>query len=442
MLLKDCRGLTAGTASADALVEYEAAIDLALGYWLDPIARLDRAVAHDPGFVLAHVAKGGLLALVMDPSLHPQVRESLACAEANLASGCARARAHVTALRRWVAGDFADANHRWGRIAIDWPRDALAMLLAHTSDFMLGRTTLLRDRPAAALPYWGEDVPGMGYLLGMYAFGLEENGAYGEALDIGRRALRLNARDPWAVHAITHVLEMQGRFEDGIAWLAEREPDWAPDNGFAFHLWWHRALYHLDAGDVAQVLSLHDQRLVPHAGAAAIELIDPAALLWRLHLRGVDVGGRWQAIADAWTPHIADGHYAFNDMHAVMAMVGAGRLADARNVVAATRASFDDEGSNAEMAREVGYPVVQALLAFGEGRYRDCATRLCAVRGFAHRFGGSHAQRDVLQLTALEAALRGGDSALAHALAAERRAQKPHSPANYLLWSRLTAQAA
>ena len=442
MLLRDCRGLAAGTANADALTEYEAAIDLALGYEQDPIARLDRAVALDPDFTSAHVARGGLLAMTMDPSLHPAVRESLAQAETCADAACERGRAHVAALRRWMAGDFADANHRWGRIAIDWPRDVLALLLAHTSDFMLGRTTLLRDRPAAALPYWGEDAPGMGYVLGMYAFGLEENGAWGEATDIGRRALALNRHDPWAVHAVAHVHEMQGRFEDGIAWLREREADWAPGNGLAFHLWWHLALYHLDAGDMPQVLALYDQRLAPHPAATAIELLDPAALLWRLHLRGIDVGQRWAAIADAWAPHAADGHYAFNDMHAVMALTGAGRLAEARRVVAATRKACEGEGSNAEMAREVGYPVVQAMLAFGEGRYRDCAAGLCAVRGFAHRFGGSHAQRDVLQLTALEAALRGGDGALAHALAAERRAQKPHSPANYLLWSRLTAQAA
>ena len=428
MLLKDCRGLTAGTADTDALSEYEAAIDLALGYWLDPIARLDRAVAHDPGFVMAHVAKAGLLALVMDPSLHPQVRQSLAGAEAHAASACARGRAHIAALRRWMAGDFADANHRWGRIAIDWPRDALAMLLAHTSDFMLGRTTLLRDRPAAALPYWGEDVPGIGYLLGMYAFGLEENGAYGEALDIGQRALRLNARDPWAVHAVAHVYEMQARLADGIRFLVSRADDWAPDNAFAFHNWWHLGLYYVDIGDTERALQLYDTRIRPKDSGVALEMVDASAMLWRLTLLGIDVGQRWKPLADSWAPRLEDGLYAFNDCHAQMALVGAGRMAEAERVVAELEKAARGSGTNARMAGDVGLPLAKGLLAFGRAHYAGAIAAIMPIRHIAIRFGGSHAQRDLLSMTLIEAALRGDKKPLARALAAERLANKPQSP--------------
>jgi hypothetical protein len=50
------------------------------------------------------------------------------------------------------------------------------------------------------------------------------------------------------------------------------------------------------------------------------------------------------------------------------------------------------------------------------------------VRNSAHRFGGSHAQRDLLDLTLIEAALRDGQPGLASALAAERAAVRPLSP--------------
>ena len=81
--------------------------------------------------------------------------------------------------------------------------------------------------------------PGYGYVLGMYAFGLEETANYAGAEATGRRALELNPRDPWAVHAVAHVMEMQGRLRDGIDWLTTRQADWSVDNGLAFHNWWH-----------------------------------------------------------------------------------------------------------------------------------------------------------------------------------------------------------
>jgi hypothetical protein len=104
----------------------------------------------------------------------------------------------------------------------------------------------LRNRVTRVLPHWDASVPGYSYVLGMHAFGLEEMNQYSQAEAEARRALELERKDGWAVHAATHVMEMQGRIDEGIAWLETREPDWAPDNGFAFHNWWHLALFYLD----------------------------------------------------------------------------------------------------------------------------------------------------------------------------------------------------
>ena len=154
---------------------------------------------------------------------------------------------------------------------------------------------MLRDRVAQVLPTWDTSTPGYGYVLGMYAFGLEETALYSRAEDIGRRALDINRRDAWAVHAVTHVMEMQGRLRDGIDWLTSRESDWSVNNGFAFHNWWHLALFHLEAGNFARVLELYDQRIRATPSQVPLEMIDATALLWRLELR---VGERRRALAE------------------------------------------------------------------------------------------------------------------------------------------------
>jgi tetratricopeptide (TPR) repeat protein len=324
----------------------------------------------------------------------------------------------------------------YGAIALDFPRDSLALQTAHLGDFYLGQSSQLRDRIARALCDWDESVPGYGYVLGMHAFGLEEMGDYGRAEERGRRALELNRRDPWAVHAVAHVMEMQGRLDDGVSWLTGRVDDWAPDNGFAFHNWWHLALYHLDRGEHDRVLEIYDTGIRPKRSDAPLEMLDASALLWRLHLRGADVGGRWKDLADAWEKRSEDGYYVFNDMHAMMAFVADGRERSARWLLDNLVRRLDRDGTNAMMTRDVGLPVCRAIHAFGRGNYRMAIEELMPVRPIAHRFGGSHAQRDVLSLTLIEAALRGGEARLARALASERTELKPRSPFNWVLTAR------
>ncbi len=304
---------------------------------------------------------------------------------------------------------------------VQYPRDLLAVQVAHLGDLFLGQSTLLRDRISQVLPHWDYTVPGYGYVLGMHAFGLEETALYDRAEDTGRRALDANPRDPWAVHAVAHVMEMQGRIRDGIEWLTSREQDWAPDNGLACHNWWHLALYHLDLGEHGR----------------ALEMLDASAMLWRLTLRGVDVGSRWQPLAEAWAPIAEDGFYAFDDAHAVMALVGAGEWARVERVLASLERAARGSGTNAMMSREVGLPLARAIVSFGRGAHADAVEDLTRIRANAHRFGGSHAQRDIVHLTLVESALRAGQNALARALAAERTTIKRSSPFNW----RLTARA-
>jgi tetratricopeptide (TPR) repeat protein len=441
MGLRDSRDVPVSTRSRAALDRYEIAADRLHSYVRDPLAEIEAALAEDPGFVMGHCLRGTLMALATEKAAEAPLRQSVEAAEALAAGANERERGHVAALRAWLDGDFAGAVDAWGRVAEAWPRDGLALQAAHIGDFYLGHTVLLRDRIARALPGWDESVPGYGYVLGMHAFGLEETGDYRAAEATGRRAVALQPRDPWAIHAVAHVMEMQGRLPEGVDWLSGRTGDWAPDNMFAFHNWWHLALYHLDLGETATVLRLYDEAIRPQPSPVALETLDATALLWRLHLRGVDAGegggGRWAELADTWAPMAEDGYYAFNDMHAMMAFVATGRDADADRLLAAQARRAASGGTNAVMTAEVGLPVCRALRAFGAGDYATVVALLAPVRAVAHRFGGSHAQRDVLNLTLVEAALRGGQADVARALAAERTEAKPGSPFNW----RLTARA-
>lgn len=437
MTLKDCRGLALSTGSRTSLDRFETALELFHGYYGDPLAMVDKALADDPAFVMGHALRAGLLLTAADASAAPLLAESVRAAEKVSAHANERERRHIAAARAWADGDFARSVDLYGDIVIDYPRDILALQVAHIGDFLLGRSTMLRDRIAQVLPHWNKDLPGFGYVLGMHAFGLEETNRYDLAEATGRQALDINRRDPWAIHAVAHVMEMLGRPQEGIGWLTQRSADWAEDNQLAIHNWWHLALFHLDLGNIGEVLSLYDTRVRAGRSTFALNLIDACAMLWRLKLRGIDAGTRWHELADICEAKNGDGYYAFNDVHSLMAYLGSGRPAQAEKLLRTMYRAAHGDNDNAAMTRDVGLAVARALIAFDHGDYAGCIEALLPVRLIASRFGGSHAQRDLIHLTLTEAALRGGRAKLARALVAERLALKPTSTHNRMLSARV-----
>jgi hypothetical protein len=185
------------------------------------------------------------------------------------------------------------------------------------------------------------------------------------------------------------------------------------------------------------VLDLYDRVVHPKESVVALELVDASQLLWRMALRGVDVGSRWLDLADCWAKPGEGGFYAFNDVHALMAYAQAGRELPMRQLLATLAARAGDADTNGVNTRDIGLPLARAIVAMSEGRHADAVSLLLPIRSRAHRIGGSHAQRDLVQLTCIEAALRAGNGRLARALARERTEQKPASPFNW----RLTARA-
>ena len=435
-MLTDARGCPTSAPSSACLQQYEQALELSASYQLDPLATIQKAIDADPAFAMGHALRAGLAVMATDRGAVPMLQESVEAIEALGRRAVDRERAHAAAARAWLEGDFAGSIHRYGEILLDHPQDLLALQVAHVGDFFLGASSMLRDRVAQVLPTWDSSTPGYGYVLGMYAFGLEETALYSRAEDIGRRALDANRRDAWAVHAVTHVMEMQGRLRDGVEWLTTRENDWSVNNGFAFHNWWHLALFNLESGNYARVLELYDQRIRATPSEIPLEMIDATALLWRLELRSANVGDRWQKLAASWEPLAEHSYYAFNDAHAVMAFAAAGRGELVQRTIAAMERKAAGSDTNAMMTRDVGLPLARAVAAFAAGRYGDTIALLQPIRTIANRFGGSHAQRDLIHLTLVEASLRARHNRLARALIAERTQLKPSSPFNWQLTAR------
>jgi len=421
----DARGLSL-TGSAEAVTAYDQAIDHLIRFQSEVVDAAAAAVAADPGCVMARVFCAYLA--LMSTEEHAvagaiDALEGLRSDNSDL-DILPRERTHLAAAERWIAGDMAWAGEVLGRISIEYPRDLLALAVGHQIDFFTGDAVNLRDRIGRALDGWQPDDAQLGFVHGMYAFGLEESNLYQQSEEFGRAAVERNPDDVWGIHAVVHTCEMAGRVPDGVRFMRSRANDWQSGNFLNVHNSWHYALYLLQGGDTDGALATYD-RMIHHADSqdSALELLDASALLWRMHLEGTAVGGRWAPLASSWARILTPGFYPFNDMHAVMSFIGNDELDRAEDLVRALEdfVSRPVQGSTSWlMTSMVGAQVCRGLVQFGRGEYDSAIARLLPGRKNWHRFGGSHAQRDAVERTLLEAAIRAGRHELAAALVSER----------------------
>ncbi len=397
----------------------------------NPAREVDRLLEENPASAFGHCLRIALAVRADNIDARARVLQSIATIETVCPARNHLARRHAFAARAWLDGDQALALDRYGAIVVEVPRDIVALAVAHALDFRLGLRRMLRDRIAQVLSDWHDEMPCYASVLAMYAFGLEEDGQYLRAEKIARRALELDPRHPGAVHVIAHVMEMQGRWREGLEFLAATESGWK-DTSFAVHLAWHRALFHLEAGDAPSALAVYDDAIARSSSMS--ELADASALLWRLQLGNVWVGPRWSRLADHWEHHALAGTRMFYTAHAVMAFACARRTCAVQRIFDQLRA---EHGENPNSDDALALPLCTALSAFARGDFAGCIERLVRVRHIAHQCGGSLAQCDVIQLTLAEAALRANKADLARSLIAERVAQKPSSRINRRIEQRL-----
>jgi tetratricopeptide (TPR) repeat protein len=433
---QDQRGIAYTAASQDAVDKFDATMTEYVHFSTETGARLKETLASDPDFAMAHVLRGAFMQLFCVPALTEKARQSLAKArqidaDAQLDE---RERHHIEALDAWIAGDLHEALGHWESILLDHPLDMLAVKLSQFIHFYLGDSRKLRDSSARILYAWQPEVPGHANVLGMYAFGLEEAGDYALAEENGRRAVELDPADAWAVHAVAHVLEMQDRRRDGIAWLRDLEPHWNQVNNFRFHLWWHLALFHLELAEYDQVLALYDTAFRAESSEEYLDICNATSMLWRLEERGVDVGDRWKELANISATRI-DGHaLIFPDMHFMLALEAAGDTGSADAMLRSLEQAAGAAGvTEARVIDEVGLELARAIAAWYGGDYHGVVDHLLPIRYSLQDIGGSHAQRDLFHQILIAAALRAPRPTLARALLGERVRLKPE---NAWTWQR------
>jgi len=418
----------------------ELALEMLLTQRGDASAEVERLLAEDPGCVFGHRLRIALIVRAESAVSRSALRASIAAIETARSDASDPARRHAAAARAWLDGDPAYALALYGAILTEWPQDVLALAVAHALDFHLAHRRAMRNRIAKVLPHWTAEMPGYASVLAMYAFALEENGQYRRAEKIARRALTLDPGHPGAIHVVAHVMEMQGRVRDGLAFLTQVETAWGEGTGLSVHLAWHRALFHLDANDPDGALAIYDARIATACNGDMAALSDGSALLWRLQLQDIDVSERWRLLADRWAMHNLADVRPFYVMHAIMAFVAAGRPAAATGLAKTLPSTQVHNASSLRPEDALAAPLCQALLAFARKEYAACVDWLKRVRHIAHRCGGSLAQCDVIHLTLTEAALRARQAGFARALVAERTARKPASRLNQLLKQRLRTE--
>ena len=428
-MIEDAQGHSLSGATADAAVAYNAAVrahNLVCG---DVVGLYDVARQNAPDLAMAHLGKAWVFALANDPGLKPKAEALLETARGLTLNE--REAAHLAALSRHCQGARAAAVAILDRHLMSYPFDLIAHQAAALADGFLGRFEFVRDRAARALPLWSKDQPGYGTMLAFHGFGLEEAGDYDRAEDESREAAALEPLSFWPHHTVAHVMEMTGRPEDGLGWMAARESRWAgADHLNEVHIWWHKALFHLELGQYEAALALYDGPLCATQRPVALSLTNASALLWRLDLIGCDVGDRWRDLAPLWQGR-ADGQcLAFADIHAAMAELRSGQEALFSERLAAMRRTAVSDAEAAALYRDVALPIVEGFRLFHRGAYGAALDALLPVRFDLWRIGGSHAQRDVVAWTTAEAAIRAGRRDVAIALANERLSARPRSVPN------------
>ncbi len=416
----------AGSAEAVALLD-EAVEDLA-ALAGDPVADAEAAVAADDSLVLGHIYRAYLALYGTTADGVARAAEIIKRLDAAVLGE--REAHHLRAARSWAGGDWEATVRSLERALLCHPRDLLALKVAQDLYFFLGNRLELRDVAARVLPAWPRSRPGWGYVQGIYAFGLEENADYRQAESRARAALDHNPRDVWSVHALAHVFEMEGSQRDGVEFLTASAADWS-GSFFAVHNWWHRTLYHLELGEIDEAVTLYDSPIRARRSTEWLDVVDAAALLWRLSLFGVDVADRAAQLAADIDDLVGDPVYIFNDWHAVMAFALAGDRARVERVILANR--HLTAPTNRMAAERAGLDLLEAFGAFGAfaaGLPDRAIDLLIDIRPRASAVGGSHAQRDVIDLTLIAAAARAGDDNLARALVSERVARKPAAEAS------------
>ncbi|WP_298290327.1 tetratricopeptide repeat protein [uncultured Litoreibacter sp.] len=381
----------------------------------------------EPDFALGYAVKGMFYLLLGRSELVQTAREALGLAEASAMASpvTAREQSFISALKAFLNGKPSVAVDHLEDVLKVHPGDTLAMKLSHAIRFVLGDGVGMRKSIENVMSAYGPDHAGRGYLMGCHAFTLEETGEYGRAETVGRMGLAISPDDAWGLHAVAHVYDMTANARGGVDWLTGREQAWAHCNNFRYHVWWHKALMHLDLGEADTVLALYDTEIRQDKTDDYRDISNATSLLSRLELDGFDVGDRWEELAELSANRTEDGQLIFADLHYLLALIGGERKDAIAQMMG--RMHRDAKAKSREMDAMMETPGLSAaagLEAFGESDFKTAFLNLARARRTMQLAGGSHAQRDVFERLTIDAGIRAGFLDEAEGFLLERTAKR------------------
>jgi hypothetical protein len=393
--------------------------------------RIVRAADAAEDCCIANVYAGFLWMLLEAPSAPVYAAPYLAAAERTAPQATRREQLNVEVLRAWIADDVPRALFLCAQLTDEYPRDLVILKIEQYLEFNRGDFPAMLRASLKVLEH-NADVA---YAHGMAAFAYEECRLLGEAERAARRALELERREPWAQHALAHVMLAQGRIEEGARFLEGAAPSWTDLNSFMItHLWWHVALLDISRGGFAQALDIYDRHCWGVAREYSQDQVGAVSLLARLEIAGVEVGRRWQELADYLAARAEDTVQPFLTLQYLYGLARAGR-AEARTLLEAVRLRAASAPAHSrEVWRDVALPAAEGLDAYSRRDYDRAWRELGRAMPRMVEVGGSHAQRDFFEQILLDAALAGGRLTAAQQMLELRRGSDPHGvPVNAAL---------
>lgn len=333
-----------------------------------------------------------LLTLSHRPAMVAKAEQLLAAARADADRLNQREQCHLRAASYFVETRSRAASDAMADAVARHPTDLFALQMRYLALFSTGRLPEMVALVPAVRAAWADDLPLASYLDGMEAFALEESGRYDRAEELGRAGVAADPGDLWAIHSVAHVLEMQQRRDEGVAWLDAQRPVLG-GGGFAGHLWWHQAIQLWALGRHDDVLRLFDESVYPGSSSEGLDLTNAASLLLRVESSGIDVGDRWARLTEGAAARLGRHSHPFNDTHHVLALTRAGEVDRARELLAGMRAWSSGDDDAADVLRRVGLALGEGVLAYGTGRWASAVGHLAPVADDWWRMGGSKAQR-------------------------------------------------
>lgn len=400
----DYLGNPLAPTSAAALTAIDDFIDGFLAYETRAAEVIGAAEAH-PDNVLLNAYAATLWLLLEAPEAAERAAPYLARARAAAQSAHPREQAFVAFVTAWSAEDIPGVLTIADTILATWPRDLLVLKLRHYHDFNRGDFPAMLRAASAVLPY-ADDVA---YLHGMIAFAYEQCNLLSEAEAAARQALALKRKEPWAQHALAHVMLTQGRIAEGVAFLEDARDTWTGLNSFMdTHLWWHLALFYLSQGRFEAALAAYDDHCWAQEKSYSQDQVGAVSLLARLELAGVEVGDRWSELAEHMAVRADDVVQPFLTLQYLYGLARAGR-AEAESLLAAVRRAAEDAPDHVRATwREVALPAAEGLIAHTRGDFKGALRGLRMALPRLAEIGGSHAQRDLFEQLILDALIRAG----------------------------------